>query len=227
MRHRAKPRAWRQRSSEPGASSGWPSGLWSEHKPRLCVSSPMLHFRPSGSPRSPALTPHLRFLYAMASLTSGAGIRQILAAIRMGLVFNIHIIHLATGCPFPNSGPQQQSQCVTYQLRVTPKLYIPVPGLGHSWGSTDDAFAVSVMDVSANPRRSDAKMQLSKGRGEHGGYSFGVRVPSSLRSSLLRSLVHMLCGRWEIRRLKCSLGALAAPLVQGQPRVFCPRSWAV
>lgn len=145
----------------------------------------------------------------------------------MGLVFNIHIIHLATGCPFPNSGPQQQSQCVTYQLRVTPKLYIPVPGLGHSWGSTDDAFAMSVMDVSANPQRSDAKMQLSKGRGEHGGYSFGVRVPSSLRSSLLRSLVHMLCGRWEIRRLKCSLGAPAAPLVQGQPRVFCPRSWAV
>lgn len=70
----------------------------------------------------------------------------------MGFFFNVHIIHLATGCPFPNSGPQQQSQCVTYQLRVTPKLYVLVPGLRHSWGGTDAAFAMSVMEVSANPR---------------------------------------------------------------------------
>lgn len=118
----------------------------------VCISSPMLHFRPSGSPQSPALTPHLHILYAVASLTSGAGIRQILAEIRMGLFFNVHIIHLGTGCPFPNSGPQQQSQCVTYHLRVTLKLYIPVPGLRHSWDSTDAAFATSAMDVSANPQ---------------------------------------------------------------------------
>lgn len=72
---------------------------------------PSAPFRPSGSPRSPVLTPHLHFPYAMASLTPGAGIRQILAAIRMGFFFNVHIIHLATGCPFPNSGPQRQSQC--------------------------------------------------------------------------------------------------------------------
>lgn len=71
----------------------------------------------------------------------------------MGLFFNVHIIRLATGCPFPNSEPQQQSQCVTYQLRVTPqKLYVPVLGLRHSRGSTDAAFAMSVVDVSANPQ---------------------------------------------------------------------------
>ena len=70
----------------------------------------------------------------------------------MGLFFNVHIIHLATGCPFPNSGPQQQSQCVMYQLRVTPKLSVPVPGLRHSRGSTDAAFAISAMDVSTDPQ---------------------------------------------------------------------------
>lgn len=119
------------------------------------------HFRPSGYPQNPALTPHLHSLYAVASLTPGAGVRQILAAIRMGLFFNVHIIHLAAGFPFPNTGPEQQSQCVTYHLRVTPKLYVPVPGLGHSWGNTDAAFAVSTMDGSAN-QHWDAKMQPSK-----------------------------------------------------------------
>lgn len=71
----------------------------------------------------------------------------------MGLFFNVHIIHLATGRPFPNSGPQHQSQCVTYQPRATPKLYVPVSGLRHSRGGTSAAFAMSTMDVSANPQR--------------------------------------------------------------------------
>lgn len=119
------------------------------------------HFRPSRSPQSPALTPHLHSPYAVASLTPGAGVRQILAAIRMGLFFNLHIIHLATGCPFPNSGPEQQSQCVAYHLRVTPKLYVPVPGLGHSRGGADAAFATSTMDGSAN-QCWDARTQPSK-----------------------------------------------------------------
>lgn len=141
----------------------------------------------------------------------------------MGLFFDVHIIHLATGCPFPNSGPQQQSQCVTYHLRVTPKLYVPVPGLRHSRGSTSAAFAVSVMDVFASPQCWDAKIQPSKGRGEHAGCGFGVCVPHprSLCSLLLRSLAHTSCGRWEMRGLKRSLGAPTAA-----PRV-CWRSGAV
>lgn len=72
-------------------------------------------------------------------------------------------------------------------------------------------------------------MRPSKEKEKYAGCSFGVRVPCShsLRSRLLRSLVHALCERWEMRRLKCSLGALTAPLVPGRPRVFCSQSWAV
>lgn len=61
-----------------------------------------------------------------------------------------------------------------YQLMVTQKLYVPIPGFRHSRGSVDAAFGMRTMDMSANPQCQDAKVQLSKKRGEHAWGSLGV-----------------------------------------------------
>lgn len=65
-----------------------------------------------------------------------------------------------------------------YQLMVTQKLYVPIPGLRHSQGSMDAAFAMRMMDMSANPQCQDAKVQLSKEGRTHLG-QLGCRVIES------------------------------------------------
>lgn len=101
------------------------------------------------------------------------------------------IIHLATGCPFASP------VSVTFQLRVTPKLPIPVLGLG-------TAFA---MDIPTAHPCWDVELQPSTGRGERAGCSSSVCVPLSPSLQLLSRV-----GDWGLEHI---LGTLRVPKSQG------------
>lgn len=108
-------------------SSGWLSGLCSEHKAHPCISSSSLV--PAG-PHGPQRCLHT-CTPSVASLAPGAGVRWILGGVEVGLFCDAH--HPSGHGVSLSQSWASAAEFVTLQLRVTPELSIPVLGPRHSW----------------------------------------------------------------------------------------------